>query len=69
MKGGAIRDQGSLEAELGRMDRRTRDLSLEDVVIGLDRRLLIRSPNGTYFAIVVSDAGALSTVNVGAQPL
>lgn len=61
----SIKDVRSLQTQL---DRTSRDLAaqgVEDVVIDNARRLLLRSPNGTYFAIGVTDAGVLTATNVG----
>lgn len=41
----------------------------EDVVIEDPRRLFLRSPNGTYFGISVTDAGVVTATNMGSNPL
>ena len=41
------------------------DRDAEDVVIETPRRLLLRSPNGTYWSIGVTNAGVLTATNVG----
>ena len=64
-----VRDVQGLRGTLERQARALDDQAQEDVVIDGARRLLLRSPNGTYFALVVSDAGVISTVNMGAHPL
>lgn len=48
-------------------DRKRRQDVEGDVVIDGPRRLLLRSPNGTYFSIGVSDAGVLTTTNMGTR--
>jgi hypothetical protein len=61
------RDANRLRQRADESDRaRARDLQ-NDVVIDGPRRLLLRSPGGTYFAVTVSDAGVLSTVNMGSK--
>jgi hypothetical protein len=62
-----IRDVKGLNAALSDMESEMDAMAQEDVVIDNARRLMLRSPNGTYWAITVSDAGALSTVNMGAS--
>lgn len=63
------RDNDRLRQRADASDRtRSRD-NQADVVIEDPRRLFLRSPNGTYFAVTVNDAGALSTVNMGTNPL
>ena len=37
----------------------------DDVMIGDGRRLIIRSPNGHFWSIGVSDAGALTVTDMG----
>jgi hypothetical protein len=44
-------------------------MAQEHVVIDGARELLLRSPNGHYWSIVVSDTGGLSAVDVGTKPL
>ena len=36
-----------------------------DVVVETPRRLMLRSPDGHYWALTVSNAGALGTVDMG----
>lgn len=38
---------------------------VEDVVVETPRRLLLRSPDGHYWAIAVTNAGALTATDVG----
>lgn len=63
------RDTNRLRQRADETDRaRTREAKT-DVVIEDARRLFLRSPNGTYFAVTVTDAGALEAVNMGPNPL
>lgn len=39
-----------------------------DIIINDERYLMIRSPNGHYWAISVSDAGVVSAVDKGTTP-
>lgn len=48
-------------------DRRARLQSAADVVIEAPRSLKLRSPDGTYWGLVVDDSGNLSTVNMGSS--
>lgn len=61
----SLRDVQSLQSSLARQQRQAAADAQEDVVIDGERRLLLRSPNGTYFGLTVDNAGALSTVNLG----
>lgn len=47
-------------------ERRLSRVELSDVLMGDGRRLFLRSPNGHYWNITVSDAGALSATDMGA---
>lgn len=49
---------GIVEQEDARNVKKGQDIQLAD------ERIILRSPNGTAYAIVVSNAGALSTVAV-----
>lgn len=51
--------------DLARTSRDVRQTAEGDVVIEYPRRLLLRAPAGHYFAVVVDDAGVLSTVDMG----
>lgn len=62
-----IKDVRSVQAQLDRASRDLGAMSIEDVVIDNARRLLLRSPNGTYFAIGVTDAGVVTATNVGTK--
>lgn len=63
------RDTGRLRQRADQTDReRTRDLK-SDVVIEDPRRLFLRSPDGTYFALSIDNAGVLSATNMGPDPL
>jgi hypothetical protein len=46
-------------------DRRVAKMADSDVMIDSVRRLILRSPAGTYFSLAVADDGSLSTVNLG----
>lgn len=56
---------GALQGQQAALDR----MAQEHVVIDGARELLLRSPNGHYWSIVVSDTGGLSAVDVGTKPL
>ncbi|MCP3735619.1 hypothetical protein M9979_12120 [Sphingomonas sp. RP10(2022)] len=58
-----------LRQRLDEGDRARSRAKREDVVIEDPRRLFLRSPNGTYFGITVSDAGVLTATNMGSNPL
>ncbi|AYJ85779.1 hypothetical protein D3Y57_07070 [Sphingomonas paeninsulae] len=62
---GAIRDVRTLQQRMQTNDRAARDALESDVVLDGPRRLMLRSPNGTYFSVTVDNAGALHTVNLG----
>lgn len=65
----AVRDIRGLNDQLERQRRKARALEEGDVVIDNDRRLLLRAPDGNYWAISVNNAGALQTTNVGPDAL
>lgn len=50
---------------LADMDRRLAGAENNDVLIGDGRRLIIRSPNGHFWNVGVSDAGALVITDLG----
>jgi hypothetical protein len=56
-------DQQTLRREAERADRENFK-KLQDVRLENGERLILKSPNGTLYAIVVDNAGALSTVAV-----
>jgi hypothetical protein len=58
-------DVDRLRSEVAELRRKVRELEIDDVVIDNGRALKLRSPNGTYFGLVVDNAGALSTVSLG----
>lgn len=63
------RDTNRLRQRADEADRsRAREQSA-DVVIEHPRRLFMRSPNGTYWQLDVTDAGALTITNAGSNPL
>lgn len=39
-----------------------------DVVIADDRRLILRSPNGHFWALTVGDTGTLAATDLGTEP-
>lgn len=64
------RDQTSADPRVQRdqLEQARRELQRqreEDVRIEEDRRLVLRSPDGTYWSVTVNDAGALATTNLG----
>ena len=63
------RDTNRLRQRADEADRSRDREKREDVVIEDPRRLFLRSPNGTYFAITVDDTGKLSATNMGPNPL
>ena len=63
-----IHDQKDLERNISNMRRDAERVLVEDVVIEHPRRLLLRSPDGTYWAVGVGDDGVLSTTNMGPTP-
>lgn len=63
------RDTNRLRQRADETDRARSREKGEDVVIEDPRRLFLRSPNGTYWQIGVNDAGALTTINMGTNPL
>ncbi len=60
-----INNERQLRGQLEDQRRGLRAVQEEDVIVELPRRLLLRSPNGTFFAITVDDAGVVSALNVG----
>jgi hypothetical protein len=52
-------------AKFADQDRRLRQAVEDDVIIGDGRRLIIRSPNGHFWNIGVSDAGAITVTDMG----
>lgn len=61
----ALTDPRQVREEMDRMRRNQRDQNEGDVIIEYPRRLLLRSPNGKYWAISVSNAGVLSASDAG----
>ena len=45
--------------------RRIRKATDDDVIIGDGRRLIVRSPNGHFWSITVSDAGVIAATDLG----
>lgn len=54
-------DQDRLRADLDKMDGKNRKTG-QDVEIAGSERLILASPNGSRWSVVVSNAGALSAV-------
>ncbi len=54
-----------VRASLDQQRRRQRDLEEGDIVAEHPRRLILRSPSGTYWTVTVGDDGTLSTVAIG----
>lgn len=54
-----------LREDLEAQRRKQRELEEGDVIVEHPRQLLLRSPNGTFFALAVGDTGVLSAVNMG----
>lgn len=61
----AARDGHDLRREQDQAKRERRRLQLDDVIIDNDRKILLRSANGHYWSIQVSNAGVLSTTDEG----
>jgi hypothetical protein len=59
------RDSGRLRQRVDAGDRAARRAAQEDVIVEYPRRLLLRSPDGTFFAIGVADNGTLTATNMG----
>lgn len=62
-------EQRRQRSQIDDATRAHRDVAEGDQVFDSVRRLFLRSPNGTHFAVVVANDGTLSTVNMGANPL
>lgn len=54
-----------LKSRVDRAERASSDADQTDVVIEYPRRLMLRSPNGHFWAIGVDNAGALTTTDMG----
>ena len=63
------RDTNRLRQRVDAGDKARDRQQREDVTIEDPRRLFLRSPNGTYWQVSVSDAGVLTTTNMGSNPL
>lgn len=63
------RDTNRLRQRVDAGDKARDRQQREDVTIEDPRRLFLRSPNGTYWQVTVSDAGVLTTTNMGSNPL
>lgn len=61
----ALTDSRQVREEMDRMRRNQRDQNEGDLIVEYPRRLLLRSPNGKYWAISVSNAGVLSASDAG----
>ncbi|TKD50579.1 hypothetical protein [Sphingomonas baiyangensis] len=65
------RELQDMEREKRRVDnleRKQRQAQDEDVILDGDRRLVLRSPDGSYWALTVSDAGAVAARPIGGRP-
>lgn len=62
-----LRGEQHIRAHIARQDRDIRRSAEEDVLIGDTRRLILRSPNGHYWSVTVTDAGALATTDLGTE--
>ena len=62
---GAVTDMRSLNSKFERQQRANRAQQEADVVTDNGRRIMVRSPNGHYWSIAVSDAGVVSAVDQG----
>lgn len=63
------RDTNRLRQRVDAGDKARDRQQREDVTIEDPRRLFLRSPNGTYWQVSVTDAGVLTTTNMGSNPL
>lgn len=68
-RGLSIPDRQTLERSIDDMRRDTRRRDQEDILIDGTRRILLRSPDGHYWSLGASDAGALTLTDVGTAPL
>lgn len=65
----AIPDRKTLERTIDDIRRDQRRVSLDDIIIDGSRRILLRSPNGHYWSIGASNAGAMTLTDLGTNPL
>lgn len=63
------RDDPKIRQEIHRLDQERRVADERDVVIQHPRRLTLRSPNGHFWSVQISDTGAISAVDIGTDPL
>lgn len=68
-RGQSIGDRQTLERAIDDVRRDSRRQGQEDILIDGTRRILLRSPNGNYWDVGVTNAGALTLTNVGATPI
>lgn len=61
----AVTDIRSLNDKFDRQSRANRAAAEADVIADNGRRIMVRSPNGHYWSITVSDAGVVSAVDQG----
>ena len=66
-QGGRIDSEPQLRAELERQRRKQREIEEADIVVEHPRRLLLRSPNGSYWALAVADNGTLTATDAGSR--
>ncbi|HEV2078706.1 MAG TPA: hypothetical protein VGR19_02250 [Allosphingosinicella sp.] len=60
-----VRNVQALTQHLENVRHDVRRIEEGDVILENGRRALIRSANGTYWSVTVTDAGVLQTTNVG----
>lgn len=58
-------DERQLRAVIDAAAQEISSLKNDDVLIDLNRRLILRSPNGHFWNVAVSDAGALTVTDMG----
>lgn len=63
-QGRRLKFERQVAGDIEETQRKTRALEDADVIIDGDRRLVLRSPDGTYFKLTVDNAGALGTTEV-----
>jgi hypothetical protein len=60
-----IRNAGDIESALRENDKQRQRDQQADVLVEMPRRLILRSPDGTYWQISVANDGTLVTDNLG----
>jgi len=59
------KDVRRLDIKRAENDRRARNSELEDIIVDSGRKLILRSPNGHFWSIGVSNAGAFTATDLG----